>query len=52
MARQPAPTAPNAASEEREKSKNISALKTLFPFIAPYRTLLAAARDAGPVHHL
>ncbi|WP_424971051.1 ABC transporter transmembrane domain-containing protein [Dinoroseobacter sp. S76] len=43
MARQPAPTAPNAASEEREKSKNISALKTLFPFIAPYRTLLAAA---------
>ncbi|MEM1078641.1 MAG: ABC transporter transmembrane domain-containing protein [Pseudomonadota bacterium] len=43
MAREPAPTAPNAASEERAKSKNISALKTLFPFIAPYRTLLAAA---------
>ncbi|WP_424965820.1 ABC transporter transmembrane domain-containing protein [Dinoroseobacter sp. S375] len=43
MARQPAPSAPNTASEERAKSKNISALKTLFPFIMPYRSLLTAA---------
>ncbi|ABV92597.1 lipid A ABC exporter family [Dinoroseobacter shibae DFL 12 = DSM 16493] len=43
MARQSAPAAPQTAEEERAKSKNIGALKTLFPYIAPYRTLLVSA---------
>lgn len=43
MARQPAPAAPNTENEERAKSKNIGALRTLFPFIFPYRKLLASA---------
>ncbi len=36
-------TAPKAAEAEREKSKNISALKALVPFLHPYGWLLSAA---------
>ncbi|QBF31097.1 ABC transporter transmembrane domain-containing protein [Thalassococcus sp. S3] len=44
MARQstPPPAAPNA-TEEREKSKDFGALKALWPFMLPYRGLIAAA---------
>ncbi|MDJ0631356.1 MAG: ABC transporter transmembrane domain-containing protein [Rhodobacter sp.] len=34
---------PNGGQEEREKSKRIGALAGLWPFMAPYRTLIAAA---------
>ena len=30
-------------SEDREKSKRIGALRELWPFVRPYRTMLAAA---------
>ncbi|MBD3662616.1 ABC transporter transmembrane domain-containing protein [Sulfitobacter aestuariivivens] len=38
-----APTPANAASEEREKSREIRALRALLPFMFPYRGLMAAA---------
>ncbi|WP_138468909.1 ABC transporter transmembrane domain-containing protein [Poseidonocella sp. HB161398] len=34
---------PNSPSEEREKSKKIGALRGLYPFLRPYRPLLAAS---------
>ncbi len=41
MARTPAPA--NAATEEREKSRNFGALRALLPFMWPYRMLMLAA---------
>ena len=38
--------AKNDPSEEREKSKRISALSGLWPFMAPYRLLILAAIGA------
>ena len=38
-----ATTPPKSASEERDKSKKISALRGLWPFMLPYRTLMFAA---------
>ncbi|MEQ6247269.1 ABC transporter transmembrane domain-containing protein [Sulfitobacter sp. HNIBRBA3233] len=40
------PTLPNTQSEEREKSRQISALRALMPFLRPYRGLLVAAMAA------
>ncbi|WP_425091151.1 ABC transporter transmembrane domain-containing protein [Tropicimonas sp. S265A] len=40
MARKPATA---SSDQDRAKSKNIGALKTLFPFIAPYKALIVAA---------
>ncbi|EBA07390.1 ABC transporter transmembrane domain-containing protein [Sagittula stellata] len=42
MARTPA----NAPGEEREKSKNVGALRALWPFVRPYRPLVVAAIGA------
>ncbi|WP_050927562.1 ABC transporter transmembrane domain-containing protein [Aestuariivita boseongensis] len=36
----------NTAEEEREKSKNMRALSALWPFMAPYKLLMAAAGAA------
>ena len=44
MGRQPTPA--NAATEEREKSRQIGALRSLLPFMLPYRALMAAAGAA------
>jgi len=41
-----APDAPRAATEERARSRRIGALRGLWPFLAPYRMLLAAALGA------
>ena len=41
MARTPTPI--NAANEEREKSRQIGALRALMPFMFPYRRLMVAA---------
>jgi ATP-binding cassette subfamily B protein len=44
MARTPAPnSAPVSAGDEREKSKRIGALGALWPFLKPYRVLMAGA---------
>ena len=37
------PTTPQSASEERQKSRRIGSLRALWPFIAPYSAMLAAA---------
>ncbi|MEO0938023.1 MAG: ABC transporter transmembrane domain-containing protein [Pseudomonadota bacterium] len=37
------PPGPPSADEEREKSRNISALQALWPFVKPYRMLMWAA---------
>lgn len=44
MSDQP-PHAPpvSGADEEREKAKNIGALRALWPFVRPYRVLMGAA---------
>ncbi|GAA4225536.1 ATP-binding cassette subfamily B protein [Sagittula marina] len=42
MARKPA----KAAGEEREKSKNVGALRALWPFVRPYKGLMFAAITA------
>ncbi|ROT99492.1 ABC transporter transmembrane domain-containing protein [Histidinibacterium lentulum] len=41
-----APDAPRAATEERARSRRIGALGGLWPFLAPYKALLAAALAA------
>ena len=38
--------APESSETEREKSKNLRALRALWPFVLPYRTLLVAALAA------
>ena len=45
MARTPTP--PNTKNEERESSRQLSALKALVPFLYPYRVLVAAAMAAS-----